>query len=171
MAIQEGSGNVPPQSFERWNDPRGTLLASINRDGTITTTGVYFLDGTEQTTAVNTVNNPVVQAKLDVFDTTTTHSLSFTATVTTMYTVSIYMESEGDGLSTDTVVGTLTFSEDGSLDTHTITCTLHGGVGVENIVLETYPVLCEAGTVITFSTAFGAGVMTHDLSVRLVQMP
>ena len=38
-------------SFETFNDPHGNPLISINRDGTISTEGVRFADGTEQTTA------------------------------------------------------------------------------------------------------------------------
>jgi hypothetical protein len=51
MSIQLGSGNVPRQAFERWLDPDGNPLVSINRDGTLTTTGVRFADGSEQTSA------------------------------------------------------------------------------------------------------------------------
>jgi hypothetical protein len=50
--IQEGTGNIPQQAFERWLDPKGTPLISINRDGTLTTQGVRYADGSEQITAV-----------------------------------------------------------------------------------------------------------------------
>ena len=49
--IEEGSGNIPPQAFVKWNDPKGNPLVSINRDGTVSTQGVTFANGTTQTTA------------------------------------------------------------------------------------------------------------------------
>lgn len=52
--IQEGSQSIPPQAFERWNDPRGAALLALNRDGTVFCQGVRFGDGTEQTTAGGT---------------------------------------------------------------------------------------------------------------------
>ena len=56
MPIQEGSQAIPPQAFEKWNDPRGASLISINRDGTLTCQGVNFPDGTSQDTANNGIN-------------------------------------------------------------------------------------------------------------------
>jgi len=49
--IKEGAGNVPPQALVKWNDPDGNPLVSINRDGTVTTQGVTYSDGTKQITA------------------------------------------------------------------------------------------------------------------------
>jgi hypothetical protein len=40
-------------SFETFNDPRGNPLISINRDGTISTLGIDFADGTKQITATS----------------------------------------------------------------------------------------------------------------------
>lgn len=39
--------------FEKWNDPRGNPLISINRDGTLSTEGVNFSDGSKQVSASN----------------------------------------------------------------------------------------------------------------------
>lgn len=51
-AIQEGSGNIPPQAFSQWNDPQGTKLISLNRDGSVYAFGgITFSDGTTQVTA------------------------------------------------------------------------------------------------------------------------
>ena len=113
---------------------------------------------------------PIIQAEFDASSTRAPQFVSYTATRTTMYAVSVFLESEGDGLFTDTLIGTLTFQEDDPTDVHTFVCTLHGGPG-ESIVMETYPVLVEVGTVISFSTAFSAGVFTYDVGIRLVQMP
>jgi hypothetical protein len=173
MPIQEGAGGVPQQTFVRWNDPEGTELAAVNRDGTIFSQGINLPLGAAITLSngvvIGEATVPILQGKLDVLDATSPQSVSYTATVTTMFCLSVFMESEGDGQNTDTVVGTLSFI-DPSANAHLFTCVIHGGAG-ENIVMETYPVLVEAGTVINFSTAFSAGVMTYDLSVRLVQMP
>jgi hypothetical protein len=40
-------------SFETFNDVMGNPLISINRDGTISTLGIGFPDGTKQTTAAS----------------------------------------------------------------------------------------------------------------------
>src|ERR1035437_7931893 len=51
---------------------------------------------------------PIIQAKLDAQATRVAHSVSHVATRTTLFTTSVFLESEGDGLNTDTVVGPLT---------------------------------------------------------------
>jgi hypothetical protein len=52
MALREGLGPPPPQqTFVRWNDPYGTELIGINRDGTIYSFGLRFPDGSIQTTS------------------------------------------------------------------------------------------------------------------------
>jgi hypothetical protein len=52
MALREGLGPPPPQqAFVRWNDPHGTELIGLNRDGTIYCFGINFADGTTQDTA------------------------------------------------------------------------------------------------------------------------
>ena len=61
--IQEGAGNVPQQAFVQWNDPQGSKLAAVNRDGTIFSQGLRFpnfsttLKGI-QTARVSTTINP-----------------------------------------------------------------------------------------------------------------
>jgi hypothetical protein len=62
--IQEGSRNVPPQAFQQWNDPQGTKLVAIHRDGSVFTVGgITFSDGSTQSTAAaastaNVTGNP-----------------------------------------------------------------------------------------------------------------
>jgi len=51
MAIQAGGGNIPQQTFAQFNDPNGTKLIALNRDGTILTQGINFADGTIQATS------------------------------------------------------------------------------------------------------------------------
>lgn len=53
MAFKEGSTNIPQQAFVQWNDPQGTKLVSLNRDGTVSCQGINFPDGTSQ------ITNPV----------------------------------------------------------------------------------------------------------------
>ncbi len=61
MALREGLGPPPPQqTFVRWNDPHGTELIGINRDGTIYSFGLTFPDGSSITSA----NQPVEQQPL-----------------------------------------------------------------------------------------------------------
>ena len=58
MALREGLGPPPPQqTFVRWNDPYGTELIGINRDGTIYSFGLRFPDGTCQISS----SGPTVQ--------------------------------------------------------------------------------------------------------------
>lgn len=55
--IQEGARAVPQQTFSSWNDPRGTALIAINRDGTLFCQGVDFADGSSiNTGGINVVN-------------------------------------------------------------------------------------------------------------------
>ena len=56
--IQEGAGNVPQQTFVKWNDPVGTELVAVNRDGTIYAQGVRYPDGTIQTSVVSGATGP-----------------------------------------------------------------------------------------------------------------
>jgi hypothetical protein len=43
-------------SFVQWNDPVGNPLISINRNGTLSTEGINFPDGSKQITALGSVN-------------------------------------------------------------------------------------------------------------------
>jgi len=52
MSLQEGTGNIPQQAFERWNDPYGNQLIALNRDGTISCLGIVLED--IDTSGVNT---------------------------------------------------------------------------------------------------------------------
>jgi len=68
MALREGLGPPPPQqAFTRWNDPSGTELIGLNRDGTIYCFGINFSDGTTLDTATSalplaggTMTGPIV---------------------------------------------------------------------------------------------------------------
>jgi len=56
MVFREGLGPPPPQqAFVRWNDPIGNPLIALNRDGTISSYGIMFPDGTIITSAAQPV--------------------------------------------------------------------------------------------------------------------
>lgn len=40
-----GTKDIPQQTFVKWNDPDGNLLAAINRDGTMTGQGFIYPAG------------------------------------------------------------------------------------------------------------------------------
>jgi hypothetical protein len=63
-------------SFETFNDPRGNPLTSINRDGTISTLGIDFADGTKQTTAATGGGSSNVRATGNIMYTVTATDVS-----------------------------------------------------------------------------------------------
>ena len=166
MPIKEGTGNVPQQAFVKWNDPSGTELAAINRDGTIFTQGIEYPDGTKQATG----SVPVVQASLQVENTDVPQSLSTVPLTNSLYTISITVECAGDGLLTDTLICTLTWSDlSVPTDVNSIAFSMIGNV--KQIQMETYPISAKSGTAVTFATTFGGTPVHYDLNIRMVQMP
>ena len=167
--ILEGTGNVPPQAFVKWNDPIGNPLVSINRDGTITTQGITFSNGTEQTTAVNTAVIPTVQASLQAINTTIAHTISISAPLTTLYTVSLYVSAPGTGAAGHTLVVTINYTCELGPEIITVVVPLDAA----GITMETYPLLVLGGTSVTLSTAYGGGATNdpYNISTRIVQMP
>jgi uncharacterized integral membrane protein len=167
MAIQEGAGNVPQQTFVRWNDPSGTELVAVNRDGTIYTQGIEYSDGTVGTTA----EVPVVQASVQVVNATTPETVTITAAKTTLYTLSIYMCAQGTALTGHTYVKTITYTAADGSGLQTIVLTLP--LDTPNVIMETYPILVLGGTAITTTGAYGGGATNdpYTLSERIVEMP
>ena len=108
MAILEGAGNVPQQAFVQYNDPQGTKLIALNRDGTIYTRGVRYPDG-------NTVQ---------AINTTVPQSLSITAAETALYAVSIYMSAAGTAAAGHTYTTTLTYTAANGMGVQTINLVL-----------------------------------------------
>jgi hypothetical protein len=167
--------NAKKEAFRRGFDPIPTLGAPFDlssNGGLVSSNGSIIItpSGLNVNLATGTVI-PIIQARLDVVDSIITHSITTRAQGDQLFAVSIFLESEGDGLISDKLIGTLTFGDASSPDEqHTIQCFLFGGPG-ENVVMETYPVLVEGGSDITFSTAFVSNPFTYDLSVRMVQMP
>ena len=102
MAIQEGAGVPPPQqqAFTQWNDPQGTRLIALNRDGTIFCEGITFDNGATLTflpngPTIGATNIPVISQRLQVLSATTSESVSLTVAATQMVAVSLYLSSAG----------------------------------------------------------------------------
>ena len=113
---------------------------------------------------------PVIQARLQVINTTVPQSLTVTSLADQMYAISLFMETAGGFGSGHTAVATLTWGS--PLATHTITLSLPMDGG-DTTLLETYPLLVAAGTPITIQTEYGGGATNdpYTISARLVQMP
>jgi hypothetical protein len=119
---------------------------------------------------VLTTEFPIIQASLQVINTTIPQTLSLTTTATALYTVSIYMKALGTGAAGHTYTKTLTYTAaDGSGVQH---ITLILPLDSSNVVMETYPVLALGGTVISTTGAYSVGASDpYTLSERIVQMP
>lgn len=167
MTIQEGTGNVPQQAFTQWNDPKGTKLIALNRDGTVFAQGVVYPDGTTGTTA----DVPVIQASLQEINATTPQNLSITAAKTTLYAVSIYMAAAGTASAGHTYTKTITYTAANGSGTQTIVLVLP--LDTANVVMETYPLLVLGGTAITTTGVYGGGATNDPFtdSERIVEMP
>ena len=167
MTIQEGTGNVPQQAFTQWNDPKGTKLIALNRDGTVFAQGVVYPDGTTGTTA----DVPVIQASLQEINATTPQNLSITAAKTTLYTVSIYLAAAGTASAGHTYTQTITYTAANGSGTQTIVLILP--LDTANVVMETYPLLVLGGTAITTTGVYGGGATNDPFTVseRIVEMP
>ena len=112
---------------------------------------------------------PIVQASMQFVNTDTTHSITQTALLTTLYAVSIYLDALGDGGPSDTLVATLTWTQPSTSIVHSVQLTLTGNT--DNVQMETYPILAKENTPITVSCAFSGAPFHYDISARLVQMP
>jgi hypothetical protein len=114
-------------------------------------------------------NVPVISERLQVLNATSAQSLVATAPATQMYAVSLYMSAAGTATAGHTVVATINYTCE--LGPETITVVLP--LDVDNIIMETYPLLCIGGTTVSFTTAYGGGATNdpYNISARLVQMP
>ena len=170
MPIFEGTGNLPQQTFQQWNDPQGNKLIALNRDGTINAVGVTFpgpVAGTQVTLTGTAV--PAIQASMQFVNTNVGHAITSTAVLTTLYAVSLYLDALGDGGPSDKLSVSLTWTQPSTSVVHTITILLDGNT--DNVQMETYPILAKAGTPITLTATFTANPFHYDISARLVEMP
>ena len=173
MPIKEGLG-TPQQTFNQWNDPNGTKLVAINRDGTIycggvnlaAGTGITFSDGTQiMATAV-----PVIQATVSGVNITADSAVSITAPTQVMYATSLYMETTGLFAAGHTVVANLIWTSPVGTHQQAVTLHLDGGISV---VVETFPLMAAAGSTLSMTFTYGGGAVNdpYTYSLRLVEMP
>jgi len=112
---------------------------------------------------------PVISQRLQVLNATTPQSVALTVASTQMVALSMYLSSAGLGAAGHEVVATIDYTCE--LGPEVITVTLP--TDARTIIMETYPLLCIAGTTVTLSTAYAGGATNdpYNLDVRLVQMP
>jgi hypothetical protein len=113
---------------------------------------------------------PAILAAEQFINTTSSQTITITAAETQMYAVSIYMASKGLGTSGQTLTATLTYTAADGSGLQTITLVL--SLSVAQVVMETYPLLAQAATAITLTTAYGGAYdPAYSLSASLVEMP
>jgi hypothetical protein len=112
---------------------------------------------------------PVISKRLQILNATTSQSVALTVPSTQMVALSMYLSSAGLGAAGHEVVVTIDYTCE--LGPEVITVTLP--TDARTIIMETYPLLCIAGTTVTLSTAYAGGATNdpYNLDVRLVQMP
>jgi hypothetical protein len=112
---------------------------------------------------------PVIEAGLQVVNATTPESVTITSLATTMYAVSLFLESAGTALSGHEVIATLTWGS--PVTDHTITLTLP--LDSAQVIMETYPLLVAANAPITIQSEYAGGATNdpYTISARLVVMP
>jgi hypothetical protein len=86
-----------------------------------------------------------------------------------MVAVSLYLSSSGLSGAGHEVVVTVSYTCELGPETITLTVPLDS----RTIMMETYPLLCLAGTTITLSTVYAGGATNdpYNIDARLVQMP
>jgi hypothetical protein len=166
--IQEGSGNIPQQTFITWNDPLGNRLVSINRDGSIFCQGVGF----NKNGSLLTGPTPVVQDSEDLVASIAPTELSFTLPTTTLYAVTFYYGPSGvtgSGSWTPTITWT-----DPTGNNLSITSPLIGPSDAgdpNNFQSFVIPILVKGGTAIVVSGAYTGASFPMNISIRIVAMP
>ena len=113
---------------------------------------------------------PIVQSEITAVNTLVGHTISETADVTTLYAISLFMQSLGNGGAGDTLTVTINYSSPAGPTPLVITVVMH--LDSANVVMETYPLLAAAGTAITMTSAYnGAYADPYTISAKLVEMP
>jgi hypothetical protein len=102
MPILEGAGVPPPQqqAFTQWNDPQGTKLIALNRDGTIFCEGVTLDSGA---TLTFFPNGPVIRR--DQHTCHFTEASSPQCNITRICFVNRQFYPDGRGVSVSLLVG------------------------------------------------------------------
>ena len=120
---------------------------------------------------------PLIQGQLDVSNVNTPQSLSFVAPVSTLYEISGYLASRGDGAGSDSVGINFTWTDGRGLGTQggqlenvvgNVTTAFQYPAGIDQFTL---PVFAKAGTTVTVFTTQAGNPFHYDFSARVVQMP
>ena len=113
---------------------------------------------------------PIIQGSATGVNVTTNSTVTITAAAQVMYAVSLYAETTGTAGSGHTVVANLIWTSPVGAHQQPVTLHLDGGISV---VVETFPILCAAGTPISMTFTYGGGATNdpYTYSVRIVEMP
>jgi hypothetical protein len=112
----------------------------------------------------------VVQSAVIAVGTTVPHTISETADKTTLYAISLFLQALGTGGAGDTVTVTINYASPAGSTPLTITILMH--LDSANVVMETYPLLVQAGTTITLASAYGGAYADpYTIAAKLVEMP
>jgi hypothetical protein len=106
MALREGLGPPPPQqTFVRWNDPHGTELIGLNRDGTIYSFGLQFPNGSSIDDSGNITTQGVITADEYTFGGNTIYLGTYTGIADVQQTGIGLFDVNGNSFQTQRVNG------------------------------------------------------------------
>jgi hypothetical protein len=108
------------------------------------------------------------QGRLQAINVNTPQSTSATAPTTSLYTVSVFVASYGDGALGAKLVTTISWTDTRGVP-DTLTLDLPGNASI--IQMEQFPILVGAGQTITVALTFSTTTFHYDVSCRIVQMP
>lgn len=111
---------------------------------------------------------PITSGSLQAVNATTPLSLSVTAALTVLYAISVSLESTGTAASGHVVIVSLSWTS--PLTPHNISLTLP--LDSRQLVMETYPILCQAETPINIATVYAGGATDdpYTISLRIVEI-
>ena len=118
---------------------------------------------------------PLVQGQFDDLNTNAAQDFTFTPLISTLYMITIYLNSRNDGTIGQTIQSSITYT-DASGSPKTLASGWLGtinGDSAGNLQPYNFPLYCEANTPIEITTTYGGGgtPFHYDLSIRIVQMP
>lgn len=161
---------MPQQAFQRWNDPQGNRLISMNRDGSIFCQGVGFVVGG----ALLVGPIPIIQGSDTQIDSIAPTVLVENLPLTTLYQVTFYYY-PSDNTGSGTWQPTLTwYNPKGALLT---LGSPYLGVAEAGHNPPDYgqsysiPVLAKGGTNVTVSGSYSGTPFPMDIALRIVAMP
>jgi hypothetical protein len=108
------------------------------------------------------------QGVLQVVAANTPQSVAVTAALATLYTVSIYIDTYGDGAPGSDLITTITWTDPSGAARSIV---LDPAGNTSTVQMEQYPLFCQAGSTITVALTFSTTTFHYDASVRIVAMP